>query len=204
VNGWYRAAIFCGAAPLLTGTAIFLLWTITRWRALMDAGLWVIVAGVGLSVTGCIALIAYIVFARRDPSLPRRTIWMRGTRAAFLLLANYPVAAVILSAAIAIETRYTVTIHNHSSHPIEQARIEGGGVTVSFGAVAPGASVRRTFHFQDDGTLEFSGVYQGRIVGRQIESYVTSGLGGDTEIALDESGRLRVDRRAPWAARDDD
>lgn len=198
VDNFYRVAIFCGAAPLIAGVGTFLLWTITRWPFLMNLGIWILYGGGVLFVIGCVALLMHFALEAKALYSTRRAAWSRGLRALFLLLVNFPAAAVILSAAIFLESQYTVTIHNRTPHPLQQTRVEGGGVHVEIGTIPPGDSERRALRFMGDGNLRFTARYQGKTIERQVEGYVTSGLGGDAEIILTERNGVKVEIRTRW------
>ena len=55
----YRAALVCGAAPLLSGIGILLLWILTRAEILEAAGLWCVLLGIGSGVVGILLLILW-------------------------------------------------------------------------------------------------------------------------------------------------
>jgi hypothetical protein len=90
VNGsrLYRAALFCGAAPLLAGLSILLLWIVTRAEILAAAGLWCILLGTGSVVLGIMLLILWSQTLDSGFSY-----WKRQVVAILLLLINFPAAA---------------------------------------------------------------------------------------------------------------
>jgi hypothetical protein len=103
----YRLAMSCGATPLLVGVSIFVLWLLTRWDLLMIAGILTLAAGPVLCAFAFLNLSHFLWLARREPDLSpwRRRLavfWCGG-----LLLANFPVAASIIYAVMAIKTAYS-------------------------------------------------------------------------------------------------
>ena len=72
MNRVYRVALICGAAPLLIGVSIFILWLITRWDWLMMAGIFTLYGGVAIFVVGVLALARFCWLAFRTPGFPRR------------------------------------------------------------------------------------------------------------------------------------
>jgi hypothetical protein len=104
MTSFYRTAILCGACPLVTGVAIFLLWLVTRWDLLMVIGMLVIPAGFLSFLAGSGALSGYLSEARRASELSRRTARRRALGAGLLLLVNFPAAYGIILAVSAILT----------------------------------------------------------------------------------------------------
>jgi hypothetical protein len=175
----------------------FLLWLITRHDSLLVAGLWTICGGLLLFTIGAGALAQFCSLAFRTPDLPRRRLWLSTLGGAALLLANFPVAAGLIAAAIAIETRYTVRVRNASQQPLSGVRVVGGGCDADFGTVAPGTVVRRSFWIQLDGELEFHAVSGATAHTETIDDYVTDGDGGDTTVTIDPDGTISISHERP-------
>ncbi len=188
----YRVALICGAFPLFVGISIFMLWLITRWDWLMGAGLFALWGGIAIFLIGVLALARFYWLASRVPNLPRRRLRRSTLACAGLLLLNFPVACGISVAAIAIETRYTVVIHNASRQPLENARVFGGGCDAFVGSIPPGGTVQGSFWIQHDGQLEFRALSGTISHTKTINSYVTPNTGGHTIVTINRDGTISV------------
>ena len=192
MNRVYRVALICGAAPLLIGVSIFILWLITRWDWLMMAGIFTLYGGVAIFVVGVLALARFCWLAFRTPSFPRRRLWLSASVCAGLLLLNFPVAGGIAAAAISIETCYTVVVHNDLQQPLESVRVFGGGSDEYLGSIPPGGTVRESFWIQHDGELEFRALNGTTSYTKMIDGYVTNGMGGHTIVTINPDGTISV------------
>src|SRR5215471_9423974 len=114
LNRAHRAAVFCGATPLLLGTAIFIVWVLTRRDWLMIAGAVILYAGLIIVAADGIALAVSCWMAFRTPGVSRRHVWFSALNCAGLLLSNFLAASWIIAAVISITTRYAVVVHNTS------------------------------------------------------------------------------------------
>lgn len=192
MNRAYRVALICGALPLLVGVLIFLVWLITRWDWLMMAGIFTLYGGVAVFFIGAIALVRFFWLAVRTPELPRRGLWLSTLGCAALLLSNFAVAGGITASVIAIETRYTVVVHNTSRQPLSGVRVFGGGCEADFGTIPPGGIVRRSFWIQHDGELEFRAVSGATTHSESIDGYVTNSMGGYTTVTINPDDTISV------------
>ena len=100
----HRLATLCGALPLSLGTGIFVIWLVGRWDWLVFAGAVVLYGSVAVVVVGAIALAHGCWVASRSTTVSRQGMWMSTLGCAGLLLVNFPVAAGIIAAAVAIMT----------------------------------------------------------------------------------------------------
>jgi hypothetical protein len=192
------AARLCALLPLGGGAAIFLLWLFLRDDVWQMAGFFTLLAGCGLFLLGAGSLLAYVsLMAWAERVDRRRVIWQTiGTAA--LLLVNFPVAAGILTAVEAIESRYTVTVTNESDIPLQAARLQGGGIDIDLGDIAPGASVRRGFWIEADGELRLVSRLGSREFSESVDGYVTGGIGADMAVTVRPDGTVAVtDLRHP-------
>ncbi len=98
----------------------------------------------------------------------------------------------ILAAGLSVFSPYRVELSNHNAHAVTQIRIHGGGVDLACGELAPGARLSRVFWIQGDGTLRLEAKIQARPIDAEIDGYVTSGVGGDLELDIDDKGVVRV------------
>ena len=172
-----RSALICGLLPLGTGVGIFLLWLVVRWDWLMLAGFGTICVGLLLVLVGA----GFLVAARsRSPAVLG------------VLLANFPVAGVIVFVAFDIETRFTVTVVNEGPAPLDAFVVSGGGVEHGFGSVAPGQTATLHRLIDHDGELVFHARRDGEEVEGEVEGYVTNGQGGHKRVVFDQAGDFEV------------
>lgn len=192
MNRAYRVALICGAIPLLVGVSIFILWLITRQHGLMMAGIYTLYGGVAIFWVGVLALARFFWLGVRSPDFPRRRLWLSTFACAGLLLLNFPVAGGIIAASIAIETRYTVVVHNALSRPLENVKVFGGGSDESLGSIPPGGTARRSFWIQHDGELKFRAFSGTTSHTKTIDGYVTNGTGGHTTVTVNPDDTITV------------
>lgn len=180
-----RLALFCGAAPLVTGVSIFALWLVTRWPWLMAAGAVTIAAGLVLFLIGLGAL-AFDASHRR----PR----FAKTLSLVLLLLNFPVAIGIVQGVIYLETTYRVEVRNESTRPLEHVRLVGPDCDRDLGRILPGAAASARLSFGGDGMLELRLLQAGTERREVIDHYVTHTLSGDATVIVRDDGIEVVDR----------
>lgn len=195
MNTAYRVALFCGAFPLFVGISIFVLWLITRWEWLADAGVYTIQGGVLIFWIGAVALASFCWLAYQTPNYPRRRLWQSTLACAGLLLSNFLVAGAIMFAVLLLhhaEIQYGVTVHNGSQQSLESVRVFGGGCDESSGTIPPATAVTRSFRFQCDGDLKFSALSGTTKYAETINDYVTSGMGGYTTVTINPDGTILV------------
>jgi hypothetical protein len=192
MSRWYRVALACGLVPLLVGVAIFSLWLITRWQWLMLAGMVTIYGGVALFCIGFVALAVYCWSALRLPDVSGKRLLFSTLGCAATLLSNFAVAAGIIVAAITIETRYTVVVHNASGRPLEHVRVFGGGCDCYIGSIPPSGTTQRSFWVNCDGSLEFSASSGTTTHSQIIEGYVTNGMGGRVVVTIRADEKISV------------
>ena len=136
-----KVALFLGVAPLVTGMVIFAAWVLSRAEWLMAAGVITIYVGMCAVAVGAVCLAVYLWQSWRSKAIARRRLVCQAIAVLGLFLANFLAAGGAAFAAIVIDTRYTVSVTNQTNVPLESARIEGGGVDVPLGIIAPGATV---------------------------------------------------------------
>lgn len=156
----WRLTLFCGLAPLLSGTLLFLAWGITRASWLMLAGLITIYSGLALFVIGLISLIVYTLNARAM----RLENWVRRAAAGgAILVGNFPAAAAFVGAAIYIMSTYTVIVENGSNNTIERITlIDPARSRHEFGSVAAHERREEKFHFGGEGECVLRDIHQWR------------------------------------------
>ncbi|NOX54518.1 MAG: hypothetical protein GXP27_08780 [Planctomycetes bacterium] len=190
----YRIALICGACPLTFGVAIFLLWLLTRWQWLMTAGVYTICGGLVAIVAGVVALAFFYEAASQTPTISRRRLCLSVAVCASLFLSNFLVAGGIIAAVIAIETCYTVVVHNSSTERLEDVRVFGGGCDEWLGAIPPGGTARASFWVQHDGVLRFRARSAAKTYSETI-GYVTNGMGGHTIVTVNREGTVSIIHR---------
>lgn len=179
---WLRIAVMCALGPMLTGTAVFLLFVLTRSDPFMVIGLGVIGLGVISFLIGTCFFAAYVARERR----PRLT-W-KNVGVVALLLLNFPLAMAYTVGGTYLHTQYVVVIENRSTSPLNQIIIRGPGVFDDVPALAPGAKVMRRMHIGGDGQLILTASRGGKPIEFTISSYVTNGMGGRVSVVVTDSG----------------
>jgi hypothetical protein len=192
-----KAALVLGATPLVIGLAIFALWVLTRAEWLMGTGIVTMYGGVAVIVGAAVCLASYVWRSWRSRSVARGRLAWQTIGVLVLLLANFVAAGAAVFGAVMIEARYTVSVSNQSNVPLESARVEGGGVNMDLGIIAPGATIKRSFWIEHDGELVLNGMHGSRKVEASIDGYVTNNIGGDKLVVVEADGTVNVkDRRA--------
>jgi len=190
---WLRAAIFCGAAPMIVGVGVFLAWLVIRADWLELVGLLTLVVGPVVVPVGVACLLIYVVARCKVSKDPRGRGWWLGQIGVLgLLLANFPVAVAVFNAAWSVETEYVVDIHNTSPVVAQSVTLTGGGVEVSFGNIPPGEWVRHGFHIRHDGQLTLTAILADQPVEAVIDEYVTNSLGAHKVVTIAPGGEVTV------------
>ena len=192
-----KVALFLGVAPLVTGMVIFAAWVLSRAEWLMAAGVITIYVGMCAVAVGAVCLAVYLWQSWRSKAIARRRLVCQAIAVLGLFLANFLAAGGAAFAAIVIDTRYTVSVTNQTNVPLESARIEGGGVDIPLGIIAPGATVKRSFRIEHDGKLVLKGAQGTKILEATIDGYVTNSLGGDKIVIIESNGTVNTKDRRP-------
>lgn len=192
MNRAYRYALVAGATPLVTGTAIFLLWLVTRWEGLMHAGVFTVIAGLVAFACGSMALVVYGWLAYRDPMVSRRRFWLSTLGCAALLLFNFPAALGVTTAFLAIDGECLVIVRNDSDQPLDDVRIVGGDCNQSFGSIPPQGAAECSMSFKRHGELKLHAIRGSTVIESTIDAYITSRLGGHTEITVHSDGSISI------------
>jgi hypothetical protein len=190
MSRWLKASLAFGVTPLVIGTIIFVAWLATRSMNLALAGIFAIYAGLVFVGAGLLCLIVYFVRAVRRGAVTRRRLLAQSAWALGVLLLNFPAAAGFAYAAMLLETRYVVTVSNTGAKPVESFGVEGGGVEIELGPLAPGQTRHRGFYIQHDDELRFQALVNGRHVSGTLDGYVTNGEGGDVRVVIAPDGTV--------------
>ncbi len=196
MNRTYRAAVFCGATPLVTGVSIFILWIITRWEWLILAGLLTLFGGPIVFVFGILALAQYYQSAMRSTELNKRDVSLATLGCLGLLLSNFLVAAGIMIAVEAIQTCYIVAVENQSRQSLTEVHVSGGGCDADLGTILPGETSRGSFWIRHDDELTFHANSGQLALSEKIDGYVTHGVGGHTIVTIQPSQTITVTKGA--------
>jgi hypothetical protein len=190
----YRLSLWCGALPLACGISLFALWYLTRADFLAMAGLALLRGGWMLIIVGLVSLLLHLSWGYHIGIASRPQLLRQGLLSGGLLLANIPAAAGVIAAAAFIASTYTLCIQNRSGQTVSSMRVTGGGVAEDLGTLRPGESDVRRFWFSEDGSLGFDARLGERVLEETVESYVTTGLGGDATILVKPKGSIEVQR----------
>lgn len=187
-----KSALVCGALPLLAGTGVYIAWRITRNDLLMVSGLWVIVLGLLAFLTGLACLAANHLRRADKTQGDQRT----SGRILVLLLLNFPAAAACVWSAGEASSRYTLTVINDGPLPVSDFTVNGAGVSLNLGSIAPGDSKDDYFHPTSEGALNFTARRDGKAFGGCFDGYATGGLAGQTTIRIHPDGRWSKSEQA--------
>jgi hypothetical protein len=194
MSKWLKASFAFGATPLAIGTIIFLAWLATRFKSLALAGIFAMYGGAVFVGAGLLCLAVYAVGSVHSGAVTRRRLVAQSACALGVLLLNFPAAAAFTYAAILIETRYVVTVSNTGATAVETFGVEGGGVAIELGPLAPGQTRSRGFYIRRDGELRYQTVVGGRQITGNLEDYVTNGQGGDVRVIVAPDGTVTTNR----------
>jgi len=184
VKGAYRVALVCGAAPLLTGVSIYVLWLATSADWLEIAGLFVLFLGCVAFGVGVLALARYVWLAFRAPELPRR-FWLSTFACAALLVTNLPAAGLIVCDVSARKGTFTVVVRNETPAPLTGLEVVGPDhVYAVFHAIPVGEAQSRSFRVRREGPLELRSAGATTV----IDGYVGANQGGLADVTVGPGG----------------
>ena len=149
----HRIALTCGLVPMIVGTAVFLLFVITRSIDFAIFGFFTLIGGCAATFVAAVCLGVYWFQARRatpaDADIARRHL----KRDAIILVLNFPLGGLFAGIGIWMlnkhEASVNIVIRNDDAVIIDRIRLETGGDTRDFGPIASGAS--------DAARMEFGG-----------------------------------------------
>lgn len=195
MNTAFRNALLCWAIPLAAGVCIFAAWLPTRSEVLAGLGAGLLVGGTALFCIGLVELGISIEQRRRDASLSRRGRLASSALCAGLLLSNFPVAGAMTIHAMRIDSRCRIVVHNESASVWEEVRVVGAGARSEPVTVRPGAVETIDVWARTEGSLELSGRRGGALRSRDLDVYVTSGLGVEVHVTIEPDDSMTVDQR---------
>jgi hypothetical protein len=169
-------AVWCGGLPLVVGTAIFVLWLATDYPVLQRLGLLTTMGGTLLVLVGATCLV--LDTGRSKPSDTRRRRTWKRAGAALLLVINFPVAAVMVGAAVAIETSVSITVINTGTTTLDSFVVNAPGVSHELGPILPARRRQARVRPTSDGSMDYKMTQNGTTSTGTLVEYVTSGMGG--------------------------
>ena len=110
-----------------------------------------------------------------------------------LLIVNFPVAVLIIHSVIDVGTRYTVSVINERSGPIQSLIITAPGVRVELGPISSNGRARKHLRFSGDGSLEFEAHFEQSKTNGVVEEYVTPNLGGAKTVRVKNDGHVEIE-----------
>jgi len=183
-------ALICALGPMIIGVVVFLLYVVTRHGDFALFGFMTILGGCAATFAGAVCLGVYWYQAGRanaeDAAVARRN----AKRDAVLMLANFPLAAVLAGIGIFMmsqaASRAHVVVRNADTVLAERVTLDTGGDRVDLGPLPPGTSARARIKFGDAG-LTATLVRGGASTPHQIFDHMDS----DT-IVTSQSVRLAI------------
>ncbi len=189
MNKWYRISLICGLTPLCIGTLIFFCWRSTRLHWLMTAGVITIYAGLAIFIIGIICLAVYFFQARKTAVKEYKK---KSIIALTILLANFPVVAVIISIVFYLISLSSVQFENQSSTKTGEILLSEKGHVYKIGSLLPNETLEKKIQFQSEGSVRYSFTrnkikYEGIMFG-----YITGGHGSSATLKITKSGEVKI------------
>ena len=98
----HHVAQTCGVAPLVVGSAVFLMFLLTRDEAFALAGFLTILGGTCLAFVGTVCAGVYLFQAKRAAAAERLLARQRGHRDLQIIMANFLIAALMTWVGVAM------------------------------------------------------------------------------------------------------
>jgi len=183
VRRWYATAIACGLIPMALGSAIFAAWLFTDLDALEIIGVLFIYGGIFLFAVGIAALLIFVSRARRGGVVYRKP----ATLALVVLVANFPLCAVYVAIAFAMESAHVVAVENRAGMVMEDLGLrDPTGRQFRVGSVGPGQTRQVCLDLSGEGAVEFSFNVDGRPYAGILIGYLADPLGSRATLRLAE------------------
>lgn len=184
----WRIAVFCAAFPMGAGLLIFFGWLLGGARWLQWAGLIDIAAGILLFPVGVGCLVGYARSAGKQGKA-----W--GERVSVLcvaLVANFPLAFLLVAAAMQIGSITKLMIDNRSEDPVFDIVISEFGQTYPIGNLGASRDRTQRVRIKNEGELRFSLEHRGRIRSGTLAGYVSRSTGGSFTLIVRNDGEIEV------------
>ena len=186
-------ALLAGGTPLVFGTAIFLSFWLTKWSWLPFAGLVLILISLPVFFAGVWFLHRY----RKDnlnAGSPAGSWRLKYMLSAFLLLLNFPAAALYTQQGIAIQTCITVKVLNHSGETLQHISLVGGGIDAAISEIPPDRSGNFRVWAKCDGELRLRVSSKTGTNEKVVIGYVTGGMSDDATVAVGKNLDIKITR----------
>ncbi len=195
-KSFYRLSIFFGLLPQVIGGCIFVLWYFTRADGFVSAGIVTIVCGAFSVLNAFFFLVAYLYRERRR-NTSARILFKKGLISGGVMIANFPLALLLVHVVLTIMTMYHLTIRNESSSPVSRMVITAPGISKILEQLEPNERIAQQFHFEQDGDLRYSFCQNETEYAGIIEGYVTHSQGGKAVLVIQDDGKHEIIKREP-------
>ncbi|MDP6368198.1 MAG: hypothetical protein QF599_06730 [Planctomycetota bacterium] len=186
-TGPLRIATLCAALPTLCGLGLFAFLRETRSSDLVEPGMWLIGLGAMLSIVGATCLATQA----RQPHPVAPPHRGRAALIALWLVANYPLAGVLVYQSIDLLSAVVLQVENRSGGPLEFFRLSGPGFHMEEAPFPRAGQVTVEFHPSHDGVLTYDlRLQSGELHSGTAIGYVTPGLGFQTSLTITPAGEV--------------
>ncbi len=148
----WRLTVALAVIPMVIAFSITILYAITGWEWCIGAGIWWLLIGGGLVVTGLCLFTVCIGYEWRQRR--REFRWRRFTIVGVLLSMNIAAAILCIFVGSALAERLSVVVVNKSGAPIDSCVIDGFGFHTVHTSIAQGDTILDTFHPHGGSELE--------------------------------------------------
>ncbi len=191
----YRAALICWLAPLVVGVGTLAAYAWTFWEWLPILGLITLGVGTILFVVGIGCIIAFCDNIRRCEPAIHKAWFPRAARAAILLVSSVFVAPTCAIVGLSLTNYFPVTLVNQTSAPIMDITIDATGGIAELKRLEPGEKRRLLVLPKGEGEVTFTAMQNGGPVTGLAAGYVSSGMGGRSQVTFTNSGPVITTNR---------
>ncbi len=186
----WTIAILCGALPLAAGIAIFILFYFFQTAWLVSAGILNLEVGTISVAVGLLCLTIYAGYLYKKSIFKENGKKIIRTYA--LLLANFPVALILVSAGSDLMSVSTVKIQNNSSSAISDISLQGPVSRHDIGMVSPKKEKTDKIHIKGEGSVKYTVSIGTKTESGVLFGYITSGQWQSATISVDEKLNVTV------------
>lgn len=197
ISRWLRRLSFlCGVVPPCAGASIFFLWLLTGHPGLVIAGVATLIGGAVSLLLGAI-LLAFRVPMERSLGAAEAALARERRLGGIMLLANLPVAALLVAAVFVSSESYSVSIRNRGQVALDDFTIvdQGRSERHDFGSFAPGDERTVAVHIKGRTALTFEMVRFGQVSTGTITGQTEPDLAADqwSTVTVGDDGRALVE-----------